>query len=73
MLYQILEIYNYSLEFQISILILLEIQKLIEIIIRQMFCKIQVITEGDTYLLPNSEVSINDFKEGWDEASDRTL
>lgn len=37
--------------------------KHIELIIKQMFSKILVISEGDTDLLPNSEISINEFKE----------
>ncbi|MFI3252197.1 MAG: DNA-directed RNA polymerase subunit beta' [bacterium] len=37
--------------------------KHIEIIVRQMMRKILIITQGDTLLLPGSELSIHDFKE----------
>ncbi len=37
--------------------------KHIEIIVRQMMRKIFVVTQGDTLLLPNSEISIYDYKE----------
>lgn len=45
--------------------------KHLEIIIKQMFSKVLVVNEGDTLLLPNSEVSLEDFKMATKEALSR--